>query len=633
MGAGSLGVGVVMRLGAALVSLFVMSLRCAAHADDYQTLKDCVETANAPCLEAVGARLADTIPNPRDKSLMMARFGLIDWASGRKLEGGTRLLSAWAHLAEVPNDGCSERVDATFAFEHLAALFGNDIASRAVLRGLVKQAAGWPKDTSSKCSRPPGTQHWLAHVAARQSALGDADGLRATLDLAMAWATDPVMKDVDFATRPAEAAELLSSYGSASDAEVVCTANRTAILGALAPQATPADRSDAEWRALQCYREANLNGPAQQVYADFANAKLDEMGLAGAPKPGAASGDDPYAPALWDLVQKLSWNDAVLAKAADDAPEASARDCFLHPTADCLTAHVMTFVDSEERGAHRASAGAVPDFHAPGALDGFAHFLVGAGGDVEGDQARDWFIAQSQQAPLTNLRAVVGDAARAGDLVWARRMFYSWYTSGGESYFHHLTDPDSNDKKDVPPEEWPIHVAWSIALVINELDPAFEPEELASFAETAWDDGITQLPALRDIPVTELIDTDERSGEHLLDLCFRDAFSEWAAGLFTHAHLPDRAKKAGSMAPEAARDCAFAKRSVGPILRTADWYARQGDQAQTRSLLLEAADRLTRPHYHIYDDADPAVGGSALAAMALGMKRGLIVPPPYESVF
>src|SRR5262249_50843984 len=108
---------------------------------------------------------------------------------------------------------------------------------------------------------------------------------------------------------------------------------------------------------------------------------------------------------------------------------------------------------------------------------------------------------------------------------------------------------------------------------------------------------------------------------------------QWAAELFTHAHVPERAAQARALLPEAARDCAFARRSVGPLLTSAGWFMHQEDPKSARALFAEAADRLTRPHYHVYEDADPNVGGAALAAMALGLDKGLIVPSPYPSVF
>ena len=182
-------------------------------------------------------------------------------------------------------------------------------------------------------------------------------------------------------------------------------------------------------------------------------------------------------------------------------------------------------------------------------------------------------------------------------------------------------------------DAWPLHVAWSIASLIADLDPAFEPEELSEFGEEAWDAGVAELRPLKEIPRIELIDADERSGTHLLNLCFRNAFGEWAADLFTKAHLPARAAEAEAMLPEAARDCAFARRSVGPLVRSAEWFARKGDTRRAGEALAEAADRLTRPHYHVYADADPAMGGAAVAVSALALKRGLIVRAPYEASF
>ena len=122
-------------------------------------------------------------------------------------------------------------------------------------------------------------------------------------------------------------------------------------------------------------------------------------------------------------------------------------------------------------------------------------------------------------------------------------------------------------------------------------------------------------------------------GTHLLNLCSRNAFSSWAAELFTKAHLPERASEAEAMLPEAARDCAFARRSIGPLVAAAEWFATQGDKATADTLLNEAADRLTRPHYHVYEDTDPFIGGAAVAVSALGMTQGLTVPAPLKRGF
>lgn len=625
-----------MGLRSALAVAFVIGLCFGpAHADQFRVLQSCVAASNAACIEKVGSELADTIADPRQKALMIERFGLIDWASGDKIEGNTRLLVAWSHLKEIPNQGCIARIDATFAFEDLTAQFGNELASRLVLRDLVKDAASWPKDQAARCTRPADKPYWLLHVAERQRDLGDADGLERTLDQSLAWARDPSISSVSYAARPEDAAQLLASYSRAGDAIKLCDANRARLRAALAPGASAQDRADAEWRALGCYRAGGLKDAARTAYKAFAQARLDSLGLGDPNKPAPTGADsDAYGLALWDLAQHVGWNDAIFLDAPADGSVTAPRDCFLRPTAQCVATNVMNFVDTEKRGAgRRVGNETIPDFHATGALDGVARFLVGSGEDVVGDQARAWFLEQAEQAPLENLRAIVGDAARAGDLIWARRIFYSWYQEGGESYFHHLTSPDASDKKGIDEGAWPLHVAWSIALIVNQLSDAFEPEELSNFAQTAWDDGISQMPSLHQIPPMELIDTDERSGEHMLDLCFRDAMGEWAARLFAHAHLPDRAQQARSLLPEAARDCAFAKRSIGPILRTAEWFAQEGDRAQTRALLLEGADRLTRPHYHLYQDSDPALGGAALAAMALGIERGVLIDPPYDSVF
>ncbi len=625
-----------MGLRSALAVAFAIGLSVGpAHADPYQLLKSCIAASDAPCIEKIGAQLAGTIADPRKKALMIERFGLIDWASGNKVEGNTRLLMAWSHLEAIPNKGCIPRIDATFAFEKLAAQFNNQLASRLVLRNLVKEAAGWPKDASVRCARPDDQPNWLMHVAARQHDLGDTYGLASTLALAKSWAMDPKMAALSYAARPDDAAKLLATYGEAGDAIELCDASRARIRAALDASATPQDKADAGWRALQCYRASGLKVPAQAAYKEFAEARLDALGLGDPNKPAPAGTDsDAYGLALWDIAQSVGWHDPIFFDPPPDGTIVAPRECFLHPSAQCLAVNLMNFVDTEKRSARRRIGNeTIPDFHSTGALDGVARFLVGAGGDVVGDQARTWFLDEAQQAPLEDLRTIVGDAARAGDLIWARRIFYSWYENGGESYFHHLADPDASDKRGIEEDAWPLHVAWSIALIVDQLSPAFEPEELSNFAATAWDDGITQMPSLHDIPPTELIDTDERSGEHLLNLCFRDAFGEWAARLFAHAHLPDRARQARDLLPEAARDCAFAKRSIGPILRTAEWFAEEGDRAQTRSLLLEGADRLTRPHYHVYEDSDPALGGAALAAMALGIQKGVLIAPPYDSVF
>jgi hypothetical protein len=176
-----------MRLLWALAALLAASIAGGrARADDYLQLLSCVRTGNESCLESVGLRLSAALKNPRAKSLMMARFALVDWASGSRIEGDTRLLRAWSHLAEVPNDGCLPRVDATFAFEELTALFGHTLASKLILRNLVNEAARWPKDKSGQCSRPAGEKHFLVRVAERQKQLGDESGLKNTLDLALA---------------------------------------------------------------------------------------------------------------------------------------------------------------------------------------------------------------------------------------------------------------------------------------------------------------------------------------------------------------------------------------------------------------------------------------------------------------
>lgn len=625
-----------MGLRSALAVAFAIGLWTGqAHADPYRLLQSCIAASDAACIESVGSQLADKIADPRKKALMIERFGLIDWASGNKIEGNTRLLAAWSHLEEIPNNGCIPRIDASFAFEDLAAQFNNQLASRLVLRNLVKEAASWPKDASVRCTRPADQPNWLMHVAARQHDLGDAYGLASTLDLAQSWAMDPKMATVSYAARPQDAARLQANYGHAGDAIKLCDANRARIRAALDATASAQDKADAEWRALECYRAGGLKDSARSAYKDFAQARLDALGLGNPNNPAPAGTDsDAYGLALWDLAQNVAWTDSIFIDAPADGSIVAPRQCFLHPSAQCLAVGVMNFVDTEKRNAgRRVGNETIPDFHSAGALDGVARFLVGSGGDVVGDQARAWFLDEAQQAPLEDLRAIVGDAARAGDLIWARRIFYSWYENGGESYFHHLTSPDASDKRGIEEDAWPLHVAWSIALIVDQLSPSFEPEELSNFAATAWDDGIAQMPSLHDIPPTELIDSDERSGEHLLNLCFRDAFGEWAARLFSHAHLPDRARQARDLLPEAARDCAFAKRSIGPILRTAEWFAEEGDRMQTRALLLEGADRLTRPHYHVYEDSDPALGGAALAAMALGIQKGVLIAPPYDNVF
>ena len=615
-----------MGLRSALAVAFAIGLWMGpAHADPYRLLQSCIAASDAACIENIGSQLAGKIADPRKKALMIERFGLIDWASGNRIEGNTRLLAAWSQLEALPNKGCIPRIDATFAFEDLTAQFNNQLASRLVLRNLVKEASGWPKDASVRCARPEDQPHWLLHVAARQHDLGDAYGLSSTLDLAQTWALDPKMATVSYASRPRDVAKLLATYGRAGDAIKLCDTNRARIRTGLGSSASAQDKVDAEWNALECYRAGGLKDLSRTAYKDFAQARLDALGLGDPNRPAPAGTDsDAYGLALWDLAQAVGWHDPIFFDPPANGSVVAPRECFLHPSAQCLAVGVMNFVDTEKRGAGRRIGNeTIPDFRSAGALDGVARFLVGAERDVVGDLARTWFLDQAQQAPLENLRAIVGDAARAGDLIWARRIFYSWYQSGGESYFRHLAAPNASDMRGIDEDAWPLHVAWSIALIVDQLSPAFEPEELSNFAQTAWDDGITQMPSLHDIPPTELIDTDERSGEHLLNLCFRDAFGEWAARLFAHAHLPDRARQARDLLPGAARDCAFAKRSIGPILRTAEWFAEEGDRAQTRSLLLEGADRLTRPHYHVYDDSDPALGGAALAAMALGIQKGV----------
>lgn len=607
---------------------FVVCLGAAARADDFKVLQGCVESGNAGCLERIGEKLTAKIADPRQKSLMLARFGLIDWAGGNYISGDTKLIRAWSLLRQVKNEGCLPRVAATFQFEDLTQAFGHRLASRLVLRNLVGEAAHWTPAQTPQCVRPAGEAHWLARVADRQDDLDDADGLSATLDLATRWALDPKMSGVDFAPRPDEAASLLAAHGRASDAIRVCDANRSTVLGTLGATPTDAARTDALWHSLNCYRSAGLSEAARAAYQEFAAAKLKAMGAGAAPAAGDTAA---FGPAIWSLVKDISWTDPVLTPGPADDAVPGVRTCFEHPSASCLSVHAMEFVDAQKHGAKRTAD--APDFKAPGSLDGFAHFLVGANGDPVGDQARAWFLDQSGATQLQDLKGLVSDAVKTGDFIWARRIFYSWYQSGGEAFFKHLTHPDAAAQKAAEEESWPLHVAWTIALTVNDLGPAFEPEEMAEFGETAWDDGISQLPPLRDIPRVELVDSDERAGEHLLNLCFRDAFGQWAAELFTHAHVPERAAQARALLPEAARDCAFARRSVGPLLMTAAWFSRQEDQKSARALFAEAADRLTRPHYHVYEDADPNQGGAALAAMALGLNRGLLVPSPYQSVF
>jgi len=618
-----------MRSRLLIAAGLVICLAGSARADDFKLLKGCIETANAACLERVGEKLTAKIPDPRQKSLMLARFGLIDWAGGNYISGDTKLIRAWSLLRQVPNQGCLPRVEATFQFEDLTSVFGHRLASRLVLRNLVSDAAHWPAAQTPQCERPAAEPHWLARVAERQDDLGDADGLSATLELALRWALDPKMSGVDFAPRAEEAASLLAAHGRAGDAIRICDANRSTLLGALGAAPADAAQADALWQALSCYRAAGLTQGARATYQEFAAAKLKALGLATL----AASGEaDAFGPAIWSLVKDISWTDPMLTAAPADEAVPSPRECFERPSASCLSVHAMEFVDAAKHGQKRKSAD-MPDFKTPGSLDGFAHFLVGANGDPVGDEARAWFLDQAGATQLQDLKGLVRDAVKTGDFIWARRIFYSWYQAGGEAFFRHLAHPDAAAQKEAQEESWPLHVAWTIALTVNDLGPAFEPEEMAEFGETAWDDGISQLPPLRDIPRVELVDSDERAGQHLLNLCFREAFGQWAAELFTHAHVPERAVQARALLPEAARDCAFARRSVGPLLMAAGWFVQQGDQKSARALFAEAADRLTRPHYHVYEDADPNEGGAALAAMALGLDRGLLVPSPYQSVF
>ncbi len=241
-----------------------------------------------------------------------------------------------------------------------------------------------------------------------------------------------------------------------------------------------------------------------RFYQEFAGAKLKAMNTAVGAAP-TASDAEVFGPLLWGVVKDISWNDAILGASPPEDAVPGPRACFEHPSASCLATHAMQYYETQKRGVHRKGE---TDPKATGALDGFAHFLVGADGDPVGDQARSWFLDQTANAPVQDLKGLVSDAVKTGDFIWARRIFYSWYEGGGEAFFKHLTHPDAADQKQAQAESWPLHVAWTIAMTVNDLGPAFEPEEMAEFGETAWDDGVSQMPPLRDIPREELVDSD-----------------------------------------------------------------------------------------------------------------------------
>lgn len=649
---GKAGVQMIWRLLAA-TGVVLLGLAGAAQADDYSELERCVSTGDERCLARVGLELASGIKDPSEKAMMVARFGLIEWQAGRRVAGNALLLRAFAILGDAPNAGCANRTQTVFAFDDLARAFGHTDASRLALRALLKDAETWRQGDEVECRRSISAPHWLDQVAVRQDSLGDVAGIAKTLDLTARWALDAKTRDANFAPTGHQAAALLKRGGREADAAKVCDAFAAAEMSALPEYKIASEEADALWRGLGCYRHAGLTQSSQKAYAAFAAKRLEALGLGASEADGPADQDQVLVGQLWSMVQQVSWSDPLLLPVAGDFQTKTARACFERPTARCLALHGMSYVNKRRLVGKRPGGNGEE-----GGLDGFARFLVGAASDPVGEEARNWFLGQTDESPLEDLQAIVGDAIRTGDLVWARRIFYAWYQSGGDGYFRHLTseervargersngrsasaitravwtEGDDDDSAELEAGAWPLHVAWTIALVVSELHPAFEPEELSEFAATAWDDGINQLPALKDIPRLELIDADERSGTHLLNLCFRSAFGQWAADVFTSAHEPLRAEQARDVLPEAARDCAFARRSVGPMLTAARWFQERGDAREARALLLEAASRLTRPHYHVYEDADPAQGGAALAASAIGLERGFVVPPPYAPAF
>ena len=603
-------------------------------ADTFFELRRCLAISDTDCLAELGRDLSGKISDPRQRSLMLGRFALVDWASGDKLAGNTRFLRAWNEAMAVQSEGCFDRIETLFELEELASGVGHRSAARFLMRGLLLEARDWSPEPGRRCVRPQDEISWLERLARRQNVLGDASGVTAALDLAYHWSIAAPEERPPVAPAPSQGASLLASFGRDADAIKICDSQKTRALQALPADGDRDREADIRWETLACYRAAGLRNEAQLSYQEFSAAKAAAIGLAADPAESSAGAVDTLDEVLWEMVQDLSWDDPVLFDYTPDFPAKSSVECFERPTARCLTTQAMEYVNTRNRKNRRRAA----QNWSAGSLDGLARFLVGSGQDPFGSEAQGWFMRQTDEAPVEDLSMLVGNAVRTGDLIWARSIFYSWYTRSGTQFFNDLDPPEPKKGRNAKSAEeiaetWPLHVAWKIASVIADLDPAFEPEELAEFGEEAWVRGVSLLPPLRELPRVELIDVDERSGTHLLNLCSRNAFGMWAAELFTKAHVPQRAAEAEAMLPEAARDCAFARRSVGPIIAAAEWFAEQGDTEAAQTLLAEAADRLTRPHYHVYPDTDPTVGGAALAATALGLSRGIAVPAPYTDGF
>ena len=111
------------------------------------------------------------------------------------------------------------------------------------------------------------------------------------------------------------------------------------------------------------------------------------------------------------MVQDLSWDDPVLYPYTPDFQAKGPRACFERPTARCLTERGIEFVEKAQREARRSRR---IEWSA-GSLDGFARFLVGAGEDPVGFDARNWFVRQTEDAPVEDLSMLVGNAIRTGD--------------------------------------------------------------------------------------------------------------------------------------------------------------------------------------------------------------------------